>query len=177
MGGWPRWATRPVLIFGRTGTEELEGPAATAHDARVREQQERMDEAEEMRRRRAESEEKDESGKACVDCNAFLSCRPCAEQDGCGWCTGKRLCVDDLPWICTGEKYHVSHPDGKRLPGKPGHARCPTDQEIEAARIKRRDHAEMLKKREKIERDRQGPAQRARGAHSKKCRAQRGRGC
>ena len=150
-GGKPR----PVLIFGRTGTESLEGPAATAFDARVREQQERMDEAEEMRRRQAEAEEKDAEGKVRVDCSAFLSCRPCAEQDGCGWCTGKRLCVEDVPWICTGEKYHVSHPDGERIPGKPGHARCPTVQEIEAARIKRREHEETLKKREKIEADRQ----------------------
>ena len=67
-------------------------------------------------------------------CGGLLDCRSCAAQDGCGWCLAQRQCVEDEPWICSGDHDHVSEPDGRPPPGRPGKARCPTPEEAARAR-------------------------------------------
>jgi len=36
-------------------------------------------------------------------CELLFDCRACAAREACAWCLSKRQCVEDEPWICTGE--------------------------------------------------------------------------
>eukprot|EP00941_MAST-03F_sp_MAST-3F-sp1_P006267 g6267.t1 len=143
--------SRAVLIFGRTGTEEMEKIAAE-EKARAEAEMERN-----TRKRNNELKAKDEKN-IIIDCGQHKSCQECASQDKCAWCLGQRLCVDDVAWICHGERYHVSHPDGAASSG-PGKARCPTKDEMESSRLKRKERIERMleqeKAREKRKKDRE----------------------
>jgi thiol-disulfide isomerase/thioredoxin len=148
---------RPVLIFGRTGGAETERRAAEAEAAA---EAERLNAAE--RAAVAARQSDDEAVGAQIDCGTSMSCDACAAIDGCAWCLGQRLCVEDIPWICHGEKYHVSHPEGKNASG-PGKARCPTEAERAEDRRKREERVRRMEEQEAA-RERRAQERRLRAA-------------
>lgn len=43
-----------------------------------------------------------------VPCGSHLSCDNC-RANACAWCIASRRCVEDKPWMCTGEDDHIGN--------------------------------------------------------------------
>jgi len=71
-----------------------------------------------------------------IPCGNHLSCDAC-RANGCAWCIAARRCVDDKPWMCTGEDDHIGNAGTVKS--------CPTRSEVNIKRKMRRDEEEKAR--------------------------------
>mmetsp|Transcript_15762 Transcript_15762/g.23152 ORF Transcript_15762/g.23152 Transcript_15762/m.23152 type:complete len:667 (+) Transcript_15762:33-2033(+) len=76
-----------------------------------------------------------------VPCGSHLSCDNC-RANACAWCIASRRCVEDKPWMCTGEDDHIGNIGTVKS--------CPTRAEVNSKRVARREEEDKARAERKV---------------------------